>query len=406
MSHAARVGYYLWGGPGTVRMLRTKYFHPRIDEESFLRAYDEDSLRAARDIFGVTDVWATLSWGFSDATEREDWDFLERRVDTFHRLGMRVHGYVQGPNVVVADFPHADWYCSTPQGHRIPYHRGRHLTCVNAPAFQSFFLQRVQRACTLPLDGIYIDNAFMGQLGVPGAPRSFVGCACAHCRALFAQQYDDVIPHRTHPDHPTTQQYLSFRAGSLVALLQRAADIAHAAGKEFGSNSLDPRFDDRRTYGMDLAALCRMQDYLLFETVTHPDGKTRGNGAVRAAMEALRPSVPVFVVSYKRGIGFDAQYAQRDVDAVFSEANTIGYRPCIKATEFVTRGTWHNLRPAGWTAPRVQPIAVPAHVPVQGGRWHALAGWMRDRFPSLVSLYYEHRLARRLGGWMERAVLG
>jgi hypothetical protein len=31
-----RIGYYCWAGPGTIRMIKVKYFNPRIDEKSLM----------------------------------------------------------------------------------------------------------------------------------------------------------------------------------------------------------------------------------------------------------------------------------------------------------------------------------------------------------------------------------
>lgn len=36
-----RSAFYAWGGPGTVRLLKTKYFYPSIDEQSFLTLYNK-----------------------------------------------------------------------------------------------------------------------------------------------------------------------------------------------------------------------------------------------------------------------------------------------------------------------------------------------------------------------------
>ncbi|MCD4686006.1 MAG: hypothetical protein K8S97_08720 [Anaerolineae bacterium] len=68
----SRIGLYAWGGPGTIRLINTKYHAPRIDAASFMQLYEPEFLRAARATLGVTDMWVTYSWGFGDAAEQED----------------------------------------------------------------------------------------------------------------------------------------------------------------------------------------------------------------------------------------------------------------------------------------------------------------------------------------------
>jgi hypothetical protein len=63
-----KAGMYAWGGPGTIRLLQTKYHSPQIDVPSFLTLYDRDRVQQAKRIFNLTDAWVTYSWGFADAT--------------------------------------------------------------------------------------------------------------------------------------------------------------------------------------------------------------------------------------------------------------------------------------------------------------------------------------------------
>jgi len=58
-----RVGFYLWGGPGTIRIIEVKYFTPRMDRQSIMTCYDYDYLARAQALFGITDCWVTYSWG-------------------------------------------------------------------------------------------------------------------------------------------------------------------------------------------------------------------------------------------------------------------------------------------------------------------------------------------------------
>src|SRR5262249_20679585 len=89
-------------------------------------------------------------------------------------------------------------------------------------------------------------------------------------------------------------------------------------------------------------------DYMLFENHALPDSRgSRGNDLI--SNDAW--NMPVFVVSYKRGIGKEKEFTQEDFDRIFSEAKVQNFYPCIKGSEYVTRRTWHNLRPEMYTKP-------------------------------------------------------
>ena len=135
--------------------------------------------------------------------------------------------------------------------------------------------------------------------------------------------------------------YMDFRVRCLMGLVRELADQVHASGKVFGTNSFDPRLEPRLFYGTDLQELAEAQDYLLFENHYLPTRK-RSNAYLQPLVDPL--STPVFVVSYKRGIGREKHYSQAEFDAVYSESQALGYVPCYKASEYTTKRVWHNLR--------------------------------------------------------------
>src|SRR5882724_9950372 len=143
-SEEARRGLYSWAGPGTARMIQLKFFHPRIDTESLMHAYDYENLARMQETFGITDAWATYSWGFSDKTEEEDRKFLLDRVDNFKKLGIKVHAYIQGTNLVYAGFPDKSWYSRDEHGRPVVYHRGRLVTCLNNPEFREYIVNKIR----------------------------------------------------------------------------------------------------------------------------------------------------------------------------------------------------------------------------------------------------------------------
>ncbi len=396
-----RAGAYYWAGPGTIRMIRQKFFRPRIDEEDLMRSYDLDRLSRLKDTLGLTDAWVTWSWGFSRATEAPDRSFLRRKLENFKRLGIRTHAYVQGTNLVFDEHKDADYYCRDDRGQLIPYHRGRKLCCPNNPAFRRYLVERVREACAEDVDGVFMDNLHFGQFPIPlDGFITFFGCRCTHCATAFREATGWEIPRIHHPNDARTKAYIRFRSDSMHALLGELRAVTRAAGKEFGSNGLDLNLDTNLFYGYDLQKLQDQQDYLLVENFNHPLGR-RSNARLAPILETAR--VPVFIVSYKKTIGGHGAVSQRDLDAVHTESKILGYHPCYKCAEFTTDKVWHNLKTDALRP--VREIELPAvKVPSTAKRSMPLAGRLlrvinrMDR--PMMERIYERRYARVLLGWV------
>ncbi|MAS34405.1 MAG: hypothetical protein CL610_10385 [Anaerolineaceae bacterium] len=385
-------------------MIRLKYPFHKIDRSSLWQSYDYDQLQQAKDKLGITDAWVSYSWGFSEATEQDDYQFLRERLVHFRRLGIRTHAYVQGTNLVWADNQDHDYYCRDHRGYLIPYHRGRKLTCPNNPAFREYIHSKVALALQEDVDGVFVDNMHFGLFPVMlGKSRStFFGCRCDYCQQLFRQEVGSGIPGLFHRQTDLFEAYADFRVRRLMNLVGELADQVHAAGKVFGTNSFDPRFDTRLFYGTDMPQLAALQDYLLFENHSLPS--TNHSNAYLKPL--VRPSsTPVFVVSYNKGIGREKHYSQADFDAVYSESQMLGYVPCYKASEYTTKRVWHNLRfeqiqPVQRVEPRRKKVKLVENSLPQlpGGRW---LSWLFNRMyvPAMVR-YYENKLIRRSMGWL------
>jgi hypothetical protein len=399
-----RAGVYCWAGPGTERMIRLKYPHHKIDLSSVWQSYDLDQLQQAKEKLGTTDAWVSYSWGFSEQTEQEDYQFLRQRLENFHRLGIKTNAYVQGTNLVLEEHQEKDYFCRDYRGRLIPYHRGRKLTCPNNPAFKAYLHRKVALALNEEVDGVYIDNMHFGQLPLLLGKRrtTFFGCRCQHCQKRFKREVGTAIPSLFHLDSEVFSAYVDFRVRSLMELVRELADQVHTAGKQFGSNSFDPRHDPRLLYGTDLGELNQVQDYFLFENHYLPC-KKRSNAYLQPLVQPL--SKPVFVVSYKRGIGRERHYSQADFDAVYSESQTMGYIPCYKASEYTTRGVWHNLR-----FEQIQPVqqiegirfkaarAVEEMPRLPGGPY--LSSVLNRIYVPTLSGYYENKFVRKSLGWL------
>jgi hypothetical protein len=401
---APRAGVYCWAGPGTERMIRLKYPHHKIDLTSLWQSYDYDQLRQAKEKLGTTDAWVSYSWGFSEQTEQADYAFLRERLDNFHRLGVKTHAYVQGTNLVLSEHLDEDYYCRDYRGRLIPYHRGRKLTCPNNPAFKAYIHHKVALALQEDVNGVFVDNMHFGLFPLMlGKHRStFFGCCCPHCQKRFQREIGSSIPVLFHIHSDVFKAYVDFRVRSLMELVGELAAQVHAAGKEFGTNSFDPRLDTRLFYGTDIQQLAQIQDYLLFENHHLPTPK-RSNAYLGPLVQPL--SKPVFVVSYKRGIGRERHYSQADFDAVYSESRQIGYLPCYKASEYTTRGVWHNLR-----FEQLQPVRQIEGIRLKaakrqndlprlpGGRW--MGPFVNRFYVPALSRYYESKVVRRGFSWL------
>lgn len=339
-----RVGIYAWGGPGTLRLLRTKYFSPRIDETSFLSLYEPETLQYFRDTYGVTDAWVTFSWGFSDEQEAEDRAFILEKLPNFQKLGIRTHAYVQGLNLVTDDFRSQDPFCRDWRGRHIPYSKGRSFTCPNNAAARNIIIDRVRAAAHLPFDGVFVDNLLFGLPPVTLRQDylSFCGCSCVHCQNSFQKIFGYPLPLAQKKSESVVRDYLRFRTQSVHSLVGDLSNIARTNNKEFGANLFDPvSHTPEALYGYSLPTLNTHLDYLLLENHHFPQ-KSRNNSGV--SQLAHQHQKPVFVVSYKKGISFDAEYSPADYHQLLAEGQTLGYSPCLKATEFFTRGQWHAAR--------------------------------------------------------------
>lgn len=352
-----RVGYYCWGGPGTIRMIKVKYFKPRIDHQSLLTCYDYEYITNVKDRFDVTDFWVTYSWGFSDQTEQEDRDFIVRRLDNFKRLGIRVHAYIQGPNLVYDEFSDKDWWARDENNRLIPYYKGRRLCSIHNEEYINYVTGKIEGTYGLGFDGIYIDNIQHGQLGVPAQqgklPFVFCGDYSAYARQEFRQLTGCDIPADLERDLDLTRAYLDFRVQANTRFISRLSLVTHAGHMQFGTNFYDPKFDPWHIYAIDLQKMASVQDYILFENHALPssDGKI-SNRYIESLIDSQGFDKPVFVLSYRNGIGMAPEFSQEDVDNIFSEAASANFLVSLKGSEFTTKGVWHNLDPVKYRAPR------------------------------------------------------
>lgn len=366
-----RVGLYAWGGPGTIRLIKTKYHSPKINEESFLSLYSKKTLQQLKKTFQITDAWVTYSWGFADQTEQEDYQFLRQHLDHFHQLGIRPHAYVQGFNLVTREFFDQDLFCRDVKGRLLPYSKGRSFTCPNNPHFQKLFLRRVAQASRENVAGVFIDNIIFGlpPLLVKKQAVSWFGCACQWCQKSFKSHFHETLPLSFH-DQNILKKYLQFRRRSVLSLLTEAKRIIQQAGKEFGVNLYDPSLHQAEFFfGYHFDDLDPLLDYYLVENHSLAGYKKphwRGNQDTVSFFPNKQK--PLFIVSYEKGIGREKSFNTRHYSTIFQDAQQHTYLPCLKATEFTTKKIWHAMLTdmlSHWSA---HSTVVYKHIPLRGRR--------------------------------------
>lgn len=399
-------GLYCWAGPGTVRMLKLKYFHPLMNEDSIMSSYDYDVLAKLKEKFGLTDVWATYSWGFSPQTEAVDYNFLAERVDNFHKLGIRVHAYIQGPNLVYDEFPNRDWWAKDQNDRLITYHRGRRSVCILHPEFVQYKLDQVDAISKIGADGVFMDNVFMGALPEPiyrgDIPFTFAGDNHPLMQSEFKQRTGEKIPLNFEKNRDVVNEYLDFRVEVTTEFLNIVAKRAQKQGLFFGSNSLDPKFGQREIYGSNLSKVEEIQNYILFENHSLPNREgTKNNQYIQKMTEQI--SKPVFVVSYNKGIGKESEYSQDDIDLAFTESKYSDFNVCLKGSEYKTLGVWHNINPDHYEKPHdLVEMPLPKLAELSDNlekifvQFPVIKQIFKRHYGRLIRFYFESKVGRRL----------
>lgn len=359
MRKQKRVGIYAWAGSGTLRLLKTKYHNPKIDEKSLLTAYDNPPLKKQKELFGVTDAWVTYSWGFSDKTEAEDYRFITSRLGNFKKNQIKTHAYIQGFNLVTSEFKNIDPWCRDFKGRLLPYSRGRSLTCPNNPAAVKIIQDRVLKACREDFDGIFIDNIFFGlpPLILESDYMSFCGCSCIYCQKKFEKEFGYALSLNEKRGKQVVD-YIKFRIQSTYEVLKKLQRIAKATGKQFGVNLYDPvSYTPEVYFGYSLENIKDLLSYYLIENLSLPSQIKHNNSYFSDLIKNTKK--PVFIVSYNKGIGLDSEYLQKDIDFIFSEASELGYSVCLKTSEYKTKNTWHYIYSDNYQKPKILQINLP-----------------------------------------------
>ncbi|OQA21757.1 MAG: hypothetical protein BWY63_01139 [Chloroflexi bacterium ADurb.Bin360] len=338
---------YLWAGPGTIRMNRLKFMNAPVNEAVHEEAH---ALRGAvRVIQEAKCNWVYLmyDWGFPPEIEAQDWESFRQATPVYQSAGARVFGYIQTSNCVYSgSYLKRDWYARDPRGRRYPYYTGRTMTCWQHPEWREHLRTMVEGVVGAGADGVFFDNPWYGMapLHSAGTWLGGAGCYCERCRAAFRAAAGIEIPRHVAPeDDEASRSYLRWRADQTTAILAELANHARALNPAIviSANDFDavmrPSFV---AYGIDLAALARVQDVVMIEDYGlvqwQPQTGVLANNAItiRTALSLVK-GTHLSVDPYDKGIGFDQVYTPRRYQQSIAEAAACGASMVIKGTEFV-----------------------------------------------------------------------
>lgn len=338
---------YLWGGPGTIRMNRLKFMDTPVDEPAHHAAHLPHGAELVVRHMRCNWVHLMYDWGFPPEVEQEDWESFRRAAEVYHEAGTPVFAYIQTSNCVYAgSFRQKDWYALDAKGKKFHYYTGRYMACLNHPEWRQHLKDLIRGALERGADGLFFDNPWQGtQPGsLLGAWLGGAGCYCANCQQLYRADTGESIPATISPDQPPVARYLRWRADQLTALMAELAGYTKSLKPDapVSANDYDAVMrNSYLVYGIDLAALARVQDVAMIENFAlpkwdvHPKLRLANNAlTIHTARALIGEAAPLSVLSYDVGIGFDPVYPPRRYQQGIAEAAACGASMTTKGTEY------------------------------------------------------------------------
>lgn len=343
---------YLWGGPGTSRMLRLKFMGASVDEKMHNFAH---SVEGAERVAAMGFNWAFLAynWGFPPEIEAQDWESFRSAMNHFQKAGIKVLGYIQSSNCVdTGSYAAKDWYAVDVDGRRIPIYSNRYFTSLTHAGWLAEVRERVRSLAEMGVDGIYFDNPWQGGIGIDLAemPFGFIGSYDVHSRQAYAAAFNGAqIPVVVNVGNPETQQYLRWRAQIAVNAVRDWAQAARDINPDLviTANNFDAIVHNSYVeMGMDLEGMADIQDVMVLENFSLPriqdDGAVVANAITIGAAKA-RVEKPVATLPYINGIGFDHMWQPRQFKRMIAEGIAMNGPIIIRGTTFIHRGEYTLL---------------------------------------------------------------
>ena len=338
---------YLWGGPGTARMTRLKFMNPQIDEKTHDLAHSIEGAERVAEM-GFNWVFLAYNWGFPPEIEEQDWESFYSTLNHYHKVGIKVFGYIQASNCVYdGSYIGKDWYALDYYGQKIPYYSGRYFTSMAHAGWVAEVRERVRQLTQAGTDGVFFDNPWQGGIGLDLAemPLGFVGSYDVYSQKAYAQSYPgSKIPLVWDVTRAETQQYLRWRAQIMVNAIRDWSQTARDLNPDvvISANNFDAIVHNTYTMmGMDLVGLADVQDVMMVENFCLPriqeDNSVIANAITISTAQARVPNKPVSTNPYIHGVGFDRVWQPRQFKRMLAEGIVMNAPTVVRGTTFVYR---------------------------------------------------------------------
>lgn len=356
MDQRFTLGHYrainLWGGGGSRRLLRLTFPHAKLDDKTLDFAYSIDGAEKVA-AMGFNWVHLPFSWGFAPEIEEPDWEIFRAAVQHYHRVGVRVMGYIQASNCVYqGSYIDKNWYALDPQGNKIHCFTGRYYTSLLHPDWQAEIRICLRSLVETEADGVYFDNPWIGGIGhdVAEMPLGPIGSYDEHSRSAYARAFDGAeIPLVLDTRTPAVQQYLRWRATTAINVLQRWIEVVRNLNPTMlvTGNHFDPiTRNSYATMGFDLSGQAELQTLMTIENFAWPrlqDNETVVSNAI--TIGAVQPRIgqtPVSVKPSQHGVGFERMWFAREFKRSIAEAMAMNTPLVVQGAGFLHQET-HTL---------------------------------------------------------------
>jgi hypothetical protein len=351
------LGHYrplnLLSGVGTVRMARLKFLGQSIDEKSYQLVHSAEGAERVANM-GFNWVLLAFNWGFPPEIEERDWEDFRSAQQHYHRVGIKVLGYIQSSNCVYeGSYVDKDWYALDPDGWKIHYYRGRYFTSLVHPEWRAEVQGRVERLLDYGADGIYFDNVWGGGVGIDLAdmPLGIIGSYDEYSQQAYAEAYPGAeIPLVLDLKDAETQQYLKWRTQVVVTAVREWAQVAREVKADvvITANAYDAVMRNSfAALGIDLEGLARELDVVTIEDFSFPrtrqEGSVVANAVTVSAAQGRSEDKTVATVPYIRGVGYEHMWLVRQFNRALTEAIAANAPLVVNGVSYLHRNSFTTL---------------------------------------------------------------
>lgn len=344
---------YLLGGAGTRRMNQLKFMGRFGDDSNLDMIY---SIEGAEKVaaMGFNCVFLAYHWGFPPEIERDDWIAFQSAVEHYHRVGVKVFGYIQASNCVYSgSYTDKDWYALDSYGGKIYYYTGRYLTSLSHSGWVGEIRDRVRSLVETGADGIFFDNIWAAGVGVDISemPMGIIGSYDEYSRRAYAAAFNGAeIPLVLDTQIPQTQQYLRWRASLLSTVLRDWVQTARDLNPNImiAANNID--IVARNSYvafGIDIEQLTDIQDLIVVQNYALPrvlENKTViANAITIGAVASRSKGKPAYTAPARDGVGYETMWSPLQIKRALLEALAMNMPLLVKGTGFLYHHTFTSL---------------------------------------------------------------